>query len=108
MNLYPFYVIFWSCVAAFLFLWPALDPNAPRLTGWIGISPAWIALLLALFNVVRWWSWRSYRRHHEQAREAGARLRQRVQPAPPGERPRDPTFDFGVEPETPPDSAPPG
>jgi hypothetical protein len=108
MRLYPFYIIFWSGVAAFLFLWPAVDANAPPMNGWIGISPGWIALVLALVNVARWWSWRSYQRHHEQAREAAARLRQRSPAVPPADRPRDPTFDFGAEPDAPPDEPPPG
>jgi hypothetical protein len=102
VNLYPLYVVFWLALGLFLFLWPVLDAGAPaQFTSWRGVSTGWIALLFALFNVVRWWSWRSYRARQQEAREAQAQLRQRSSHVRQTERPRDPTFDFGAEAERP-------
>jgi hypothetical protein len=82
--------------------WLSGDPAARPPFGESATTAGWVALLLALYNLVRWWSARSYARQRRAEQEAAdrqaAQLRAR-RPAEPMPEP-DPNFNFT---ETPPE-----
>jgi hypothetical protein len=70
MNLNLFMAIFWLVIGAGLVIYHTLYPDeqAFRLR-FIDVSPGWLILVLALWNVVRWWGARAAekdRQFHEQ------------------------------------------
>ncbi len=73
------------------------------------ISLSWLCLVLAAYNLVRWWGVRSYRAQRraleiEEARHRASHFRPREGP-PPGP---DPNFDFTSDPQPrPPQGQPP-
>jgi hypothetical protein len=98
--------LFWLALAAALFTHEALTgSSAFRIQrGGVNLSAGWLMLVLAAYNLVRWWSSRRYQqiRRAEQAaaaeRERANRLRHR--PEPIGDP--DPNFVFTDEPPPPP------
>jgi hypothetical protein len=99
-NLNLFLAVFWLVLGAGLVVWHWLDPQSQFLrirgTDW---SPGWFGIVLALYNLVRWYSIRSsylqrqalqeqWQRFQERERE---RLREPVEP--------DPNFNFNDAPE---------
>jgi hypothetical protein len=93
-----FLAAMWLTAAALLFLWPAVVPGAraPTILD-TGIPLAWGAVVLAAFNVLRWWTTRaSARQRQVQEREARRRGGGRDRGRP--EREPDPTFDFSEGP----------
>lgn len=76
--------VLWVVVGVGLLVWHALDPEATR--GKIGgVSLGWVALVLGIYNVARWWSERTYRatRAAERAREDQQRRSpRRAEPEP--------------------------
>jgi hypothetical protein len=91
MNLNLILAVFWLIVAAVAF---ASGPGLALHLGGIEFSGGWLAIVLALYNVGRWWSTRTYRRLRQAEREAQAQLdrrrrEERREPAEP-----DPNFKF--------------
>ncbi len=85
--------LFWLVLGGALLLWPLLDARAPDLTIWgTGISAGWLALLMAAYNLVRWWSVRSFQAQRRLLEEEMIRRRRESRSSPPSEP--DPTFDF--------------
>jgi hypothetical protein len=88
--------IVWLALGAGLLLYGWLNPKAPRwdLFG-TGISAGWLALVLALYNLARWWGIRSAVAQRRRAQEAEKQRRQamaRPKLPPPAEP--DPNFRF--------------
>lgn len=74
-----------------MLLWDWVHPGAPALRiRWTNWSAGWLLLLLALYNLARWWAGRSAR-HAEQAL-AQARRPREARPRPAREP--DTAFDF--------------
>lgn len=82
--------VIWLVVAAAIFV-SGNDHLFIRL-GTAQFSSGWLAVGLALWNLVRWWSTRSYRRARQAEQEALARRSRRQ--AAEGPREPDPNFDF--------------
>jgi hypothetical protein len=91
-----FMALFWLVLAGLLLAWHAAHPeNAALRIGGSGPSLGWVALVLALYNFVRWWSQRAYARQRRLLEE----LRSSRQPQRPrGTDAPDPAFDFSNEP----------
>jgi hypothetical protein len=85
--------VLWVVVAGAIFL--SGDERLFIRLGTAHFSSGWLALGLALWNLVRWWSVRSYRRARQAEQEALARrsrrhaAEERREPAEP-----DPNFNF--------------
>ena len=87
---------FWLIVAAGLFVWKWRGPDnaAWNLRG-TDFSLGWVALLLALYNVARWWSRRSAVRRSRSLREAYLGRHRSPEGGDPGSPVTpDPQFDF--------------
>jgi|SRR6516164_2745273 hypothetical protein len=101
MNLNLIFALGWLVAAAAIFF--VGDPRLSiRLPGLPPFSSAWLALLLALYNIARWWSRRSARRQRQAEREALAQRFQRhreEEGRPPVEP--DPNFQFDDAPRPP-------
>lgn len=107
----------WLVVGVGILAWQYLapdDPRALRLIIHIGdippFSAGWVALLLAAYNVVRWWLRRMYLEQVRTLRAAEEEWRQKWRPRERTERPEtpDPNFDFSNQPPAPPNSPEPG
>jgi hypothetical protein len=102
--------ILWLSGAVFLFGYEAaFGKRLWSIRGFNDVSGAWILLLLAAWNFVRWFSTRMSRADREAMRianEARARHSQSRQPEPLTEP--DPTFDFSDKPPSAPGPKPPG
>src|SRR5437868_5200818 len=101
MNIYPIMAAVWFVVAVgwFVTAWTTGDKLPVIHLGGVEFSPAWVAVLLCLYNLVRW-RLRPRRRPPDalqQALEARRRMH-REEERPHG--PPDPNFNFT-------DSAPP-
>ena len=100
MNLNLGFAGFWLLIAAGLLYmqWVNPDQASFRIRG-TNIPLLWLAVLLGLFNLVRWWSARSYARQRQARREEEERRerdRRRDRPAAPPEY--NPAFDFNNPP----------
>ncbi len=62
------------------------------------ISVGWILLMMTAYNLVRWWSVRSYQIQQWEMRQQAARVRERYRTRQREDRPIDPNFDFTNEP----------
>jgi membrane protein implicated in regulation of membrane protease activity len=98
MNIYPIFAVIWFVVAVVWFgvVWERSD---------LPVLPAYFALLLCVYNLVRWWTRRRRRRPDplQEALEARRRVHQ-AEERPHG--PPDPNFNFTDAPPT--DPPPPG
>ena len=100
MNFNLLLAVVWLAVGVLLLVWQWYDPNAPsRSILNTGISWGWLALLLALYNLVRWWAGRSAAAERRLEAEARARYHREHHPRPVQEP--DPTFDFSKPPPPP-------
>jgi hypothetical protein len=107
MSLNLIACVFWLIVAAAIFV--SGDQRFVFQIGAVRFSSGWLALLLALYNVVRWWSIRSYRRQRQAEQEALAKRFQRHQDERRDpEQPPDPNFNFTDPPAGPKEGPPPG
>ncbi len=82
--------------------WGVLGVGLLVAQGWAGVengylplgdarlSIGWLMLLLALYNLARWWGWRLY----DARRRAGQALADRRERRREPDREPDPTFDF--------------
>jgi heme exporter protein D len=98
------FAIFWALVAAGFFL--IGDERFQLNLGGVSFSSAWLAVVLAVYNLVRWWSTRSslvQQRAIAEEQERRERQRREIARAERGEPP-DPNFNFG--PETRPENRP--
>ena len=89
----------WLVLAGCIFLWEWSHPDRGGLTIWeTGISIGWGAVLLSLYNLLRWGMARSYQKRQRAIADAEAQrlseLRRRS--SPPQER--NPDFDFSDQP----------
>jgi hypothetical protein len=95
-NFHLLLAVFWLFLGAMLLLVPRFYPEAPDLTiRGIDISAGWVAVVLALYNVVRWWALLASARGRAR-NDAGARRPMGRHPTPhhrPGQEPN-PAFDF--------------
>ena len=102
---------FWLLVAAALLI-TGYTTGKWYLTVNLGGGPfsgGWLALILALYNLARWWSVRSYRRQRQAEQEAFAQRAQRHRAEGRGpEQPPDPNFNFTELPADPDEARPPG
>jgi hypothetical protein len=73
--MYLMFAVFWLLVAAFIFI--TGDPRFILRLGGIDLSGGWLALVLALYCLVRWWSRRSYRQQRQAELEAQAERERR-------------------------------
>jgi hypothetical protein len=107
MNLNLPLAVFWLVLGVAMLLWHASTPDAlgRNILG-TGLSAGWLCLLLGLYNLVRWWSIRSYAIRQRQFREEANALRRREGPSRPVQEP-DPNFNF-TDPPTPPAPGPEG
>jgi hypothetical protein len=103
---------FWLLIAAAIFI-TGLATGKWYLNVHLGdfppFSSGWLALLLALYNLARWWSIRSYRRQRLAEQDALAKRfhRHRDERREP-EQPPDPNFNFTEPPADPKEGQPPG
>lgn len=74
MNLILTFV--WLAVAAIFFLWSAFQPDSPGIFG-SRISVGWMALALAGYNLIRWWSQRQRMKNQQQMANNPLRSRRR-------------------------------
>ena len=92
MNLYLFMAVFWLVLGLALVIVPGVNPKALPWAMLGGrISVGWLALVLALYNVLRWWLLRSaaQRRAREEDRQP---VRSALSASPPPAP--DPNFQF--------------
>jgi hypothetical protein len=86
--------IFWALVAAALFVWKAYWPYGRGLSlPYSNIFVGWLALALAGYNLVRWWSRRMIdrgRRMQDQQRERSTLARSVTDPQFQFDRPEEP------------------
>jgi hypothetical protein len=90
VYLYLWLALFWGVLGVAWLAWRWVDPQAPDpLVRWTNISGGWLALMLAAYNLLRWWGRRAQR---EQDRAWTQRTLPR-HTTPPPQAP-DPRFDF--------------
>jgi hypothetical protein len=94
--LHLFMAALWLIAGAALLAWQAAHPEARGMTIWgSNVSLGWVALVLALYNLARWWSMRSATNRPVVEQEPLA-LRRRHETHEPPQAP-DPTFNFTRE-----------
>jgi hypothetical protein len=91
MYLYLVLAFFWAALGVGLLVWHALDPRAPyRDMLGSGISAGWLGIVLAAYNLARWWSARSLEQNRTpppRVNDGGEREGKAKEPGTP--------FDFG-------------
>ncbi len=98
MNL--FLAAVWLVFAVVLLLWPWIGPTGKGVTiGESGFSLGWVALVLCVYNLVRWWSTRATA-DPASVREALARKHEDEERRDRPEKVPDPNFDFTDKPPT--------
>jgi len=92
--------LIWFLLAAGLFAWQWLHPEEGTWTiRGTGISFGWLALILALYNLARWWSRRSSKANDRAVQAAWSQRRRQAAREEPGvESTPDPRFDFTEQP----------
>lgn len=79
--MYLYFTLSWLAVGIGLLIWHALDPEATH--GKIGgFSLGWVALLMGLWSLARWWNIRSYQALRQAERAALEQRRQRSREHP--------------------------
>lgn len=98
MNPNLFMAVFWLFLGVGLVVYHGLNPDEPflRLRGF-DFSPGWLAIFLAMYNLVRWWGSRSTNDYEQEFEDRQEYLRNRgkystIKPSEP-----DPNFDFSQE-----------
>ena len=94
MNLYFTTTCVWLVAGVAILIWHALDPETKQ--GKIaGVSMGWVALVMGLYSLARWWNYRSTAALRRAEREARAAREQRQrQPREPKEPEPDSPFRF--------------
>ena len=93
--------VIWATVAVGLFTYYAMRQPG-QTTLWLG----GLAVLMALYDLVRWWGWRTLRNQRRDLDRG--RLHHRPLHRPGDDREPDPTFRFTEQPAEPPPGAPDG
>ena len=90
INLNLLLAVFWLIVGGLLFLLPRLvrDADLGNVLG-TGLSAGWLALVLAFYNLARWWAVRRSVSSIPRLTDRGTSSR-----APPAPGERDPNFIF--------------
>lgn len=89
--------VVWLAFAVGLLVWHAWtgDPRLRLPVGGSDLSLGWAALVLALYNLVRWWSTWSYQKQRREMEEGQQRREKERQPARRESEPiPDPNFRF--------------
>jgi hypothetical protein len=70
-----FLAVLWLVLSSVFFAWEWTQPNshAPRIWG-SNVSVGWIAVVLAVYNLARWWSSQSFARRSGAAEDSKWRL----------------------------------
>jgi hypothetical protein len=100
-NLNLFLAILWAVLGAGAILYHQQNPQAFGADfGGLGISAGWLAGLLVLYNLVRWWSIRTYYSDRQglQSVMDARRQRERAEERHHREEPPDPNLDFSDKP----------
>jgi hypothetical protein len=96
MKLHLILAVFWIVTGVMVLV---LDPPQMQLRlGGTAISTGWIAFLLALYNLMRWWSYRSALAARQAAEEAAKERERAHRKAKDGEAERNPDFIFDDSP----------
>lgn len=97
MYIHMLLAFFWLSLGLALVIYHWLRPEEQflRLRG-TDISPGWLAIALAVYNLFRWWMGRTGDRERE-LQEQLARQRARHDSPDPHAQPPDPNFDFSRE-----------
>ncbi len=98
MDLNLILTVVWLVVGVGILAWQAATGTQAMMIpfGGVSFSGGWVALVLALYNLARWYSRRSYRAAQRQAaEEAEARRRERRAEAP---HEPNPNLDFSDRP----------
>jgi hypothetical protein len=112
MNL--IFGIVWLIAGVAILVWQAVTNTPVLYVPGLGISSGYLALVLAAYNLVRWYSIRSYRRQRKEAEELWQRRQREHRAAQRAERDEapNPEFDFSnrsaPEPEGPAPAPPKG
>jgi membrane protein implicated in regulation of membrane protease activity len=78
MTLNLFLAIFWVVVAGVFFtVVPPLAGGADWSALWTRLSPGWLAIVLAIYNLIRWWAGRTLAKRRQ---GRGSASEQRSQP----------------------------
>ena len=93
--LYLALAVIWGTVAVALFVYHAMGRP-----GQMTLYLAGLAVLMALYDLVRWWGWRTLRNQRRDLQ--GSRLPHRPLRRPGDDREPDPTFRFTDQPAEPP------
>ncbi|HXG13369.1 MAG TPA: hypothetical protein VNK04_26665 [Gemmataceae bacterium] len=92
-NLNLYLAVFWLVLGVGLVLFHQMNPDDPTLrlrgTDW---SPGWLGIVLAVYNLARWYSLRASLRQQALFQEELRRAREREHHRPPAEP--DPNFNF--------------
>jgi hypothetical protein len=98
-NLNLFAAIFWFVVGVAILATPQ-DLLVIRLGG-VQFSSGWLAFVLVLYNLVRWWSLRSYRQQRQAEQQALAKREERHREERREQVEPDPNFNFTDPPPSP-------
>jgi hypothetical protein len=97
MNINLFLAVFWLLLGLGLVIYHAIYPHEQFLRmRFLDISPGWLIMILAMWNIVRWWSTRKIerdRRYDEEMTYQRQRRRQGER-SERGEEAPNPEFDF--------------
>jgi hypothetical protein len=99
VNANLFMAIFWLFLGAALIIAQGLRPDVRwmRLCG-TDLSIGWAAIVLCVYNLVRWWSLRSYEAQRRALDEAYERRLREAEQRPLAHEEHNPDFDFGNSP----------
>lgn len=100
MNLNLFMAIFWMVLGAGLVLYHWMFPGEQFLRlRWTDWSPGWLILVLAVWNVLRWWSARAAEADRRLEENLVYERQHRRHPLPvERDQPPNPDFDFSSAP----------
>jgi hypothetical protein len=94
VHLNLIFAAFWLAVGATLFIIKWIYPQAPDFrVAFLGVSLAWVAVMLAVYNLLRWSALYYVFRRRSMEPAAPARRLRHKDPSRSGSEP-DPTFDF--------------
>jgi hypothetical protein len=85
----------WLFLGGCIFFWEWTHPDRPGLTIWdTGVSIGWGAILLSLYNFLRWWMARSHQSRQRAIAEAESQRRSDLRKRSRSPEEMNPDFDF--------------